>query len=150
MELNFKRIDEKNRCEVCTLKIADKQKGFIETIEQCLQEANQDDRWFPVAIYDDTLIIGFAMYGFFDEYLPEGRLWMDRLLIDIKYQGHGYGKLAMQQLIALLNKQYPSKDIYLSVVADNAVATKLYKSLGFHFINEKDIHDEDVMVRKTI
>ena len=43
------------------------------------------------------------MYGFFWEYLPFGRLWLDRLLIDRRFQGLGYGRAA---LAALLDQSY--------------------------------------------
>ena len=43
------------------------------------------------------------MYGFFWEYLPFGRLWLDRLLIDRRFQGRGYGRAA---LAAMLDQSY--------------------------------------------
>ena len=41
------------------------------------------------------------MYGFFWEYLPFGRLWLDRLLIDRRFQGRGYGRAALAALLGL-------------------------------------------------
>ena len=64
-------------------------------------------------------LIGFAMYGFFWEYLPFGRLWLDRLLIDRDYQGHGYGHIVLPMMIEKLRSEYHRKKIYLSVVEEN-------------------------------
>ena len=101
-----------------------------------------------MGIYDGDLPVGFSMYGFFrEEYPPEGRLWLDRLLIDARFQGRGYGRAALEALLERLSREYPEKDVYLSVIEGNDVATRLYEQYGFRFIGEKDIHGEDVMVR---
>lgn len=67
------------------------------------------------------------MYGFFLwEYLPFGRLWLDRFLIDARYQGKGYGRAALSLLIAHLTQAYPKQGkIYLSVVQGNVAAIRL-------------------------
>lgn len=148
MKLHIKPVSVQNRTEILSLHILPEQKGYIETIEQCLEEAALDKRWHPVGIYDENTLIGFAMYGFFlEEYFPAGRLWLDRFLIDFHFQGKGYGKAALNEMLHQLSALYPNKKIYLSVIADNTVAIKLYQSFGFHFIGEKDIHNEDVMVK---
>ena len=82
MNLSLQPITAANRKEALTLKTALGQETYVESVEQCLKEADASSCWRPVAIYDDGLLIGFAMYGFFPEYLPSGRVWMDRLLID--------------------------------------------------------------------
>lgn len=180
MNLHIKPVQAKNRDDILQLQLLPNQRGYIETVEQCLSEADQDKRWHPVGIYQDSTLIGFAMYGFFcmecpyypkervdlawdymrhmcnmcgfydlfpEKTLPRGRLWLDRFLIDCRYQGNGYGKAALELMIKYLSRKYHEKDIYLSVVKENAVAIRLYQSHGFKFTGEKDIHGEDVMVR---
>ena len=113
-----------------------------------MEEAGEYGGWRPVGIYDGDLPVGFSMYGFFrEEYPPEGRLWLDRLLIDARFQGRGYGRAALEALLERLSREYPEQDVYLSVIEGNDVATRLYEQYGFRFIVEKDIHGEDVMVR---
>ena len=92
MHIHFEPITSQNREIALNLKIADSQHGFIESVQQCLSEADRCKRWHPVGIYDGDTMVGFAMYGFFWEYFPAGRVWMDRLLIDKRHQGKGYGK----------------------------------------------------------
>ena len=41
------------------------QEGFVETVSACLDEAAQRADWRPMAIYDGTAVVGFAMYGYF-------------------------------------------------------------------------------------
>ena len=92
------------------LQLLPHQQGYIETVAQCLSEAKRYRVWRPVGIYDEHTLIGFAMYGFFFwEYLPKGRLWLDRFLIDYHYQGKGYGKTALQKLLDRLEQEYHKK-----------------------------------------
>lgn len=72
---------------------------------------------------------------------------IDRLLIDARYQGRGYGRKALAGLLERLSWEYPERKIYLSVIAGNDVAIRLYGQFGFRFNGEKDVHGEDVMVR---
>ena len=89
------------------------------------------------------------MYGFFWEYLPFGRLWLDRLLIDRRFQGRGYGQAALAALLERLEREYHKKRIYLSVVEANRPAAALYESFGFRFTGERDTHGERVMCLRT-
>lgn len=144
----IKKVDKTNEKAVLQLKIAPSQDGFVETVQQCLDEAKQKSCWRPVAIYDDETLIGFAMYGFFWQYLPAGRLWLDRILIDQRYQGQGLGTIAVKTLIAQIRKEYLHQKIFLSVVKQNKPAIRLYQKLGFEFTGELDINKEKVMVLK--
>lgn len=110
MKLHFEAVCTKNIESILDLKIRPEQSAYIETVAQCLSEAARDKRWRPVGIYDKYDLIGFAMYGyFFLEYFPIGRLWLDRFLIDCRYQGKGYGKAAMEGLLDRLFSEYQKK-----------------------------------------
>lgn len=65
MHIHFEPITSQNREIALNLKIADSQHGFIESVQQCLSEADRCKRWHPVGIYDGDTMVGFAMYGFF-------------------------------------------------------------------------------------
>lgn len=71
-------------------------------------------------------------------------MWLDRLLIDARYQGRGYGKAALRGLI----RQFFAEGhgaVYLSLYADNAAALKLYQAHGFVFTGELDTKGERIM-----
>ena len=80
-QLHFKSVNAENRREVEGLTVFSEQTGFIESVSECLREADELELWRPVGIYDSDTLIGFAMYGYFPEPAP-GQLWLDRLLID--------------------------------------------------------------------
>lgn len=144
-QLHFVPVNHKNRRAVESLTVFSEQAGFIESVSECLQEADELKLWRPVGIYDGDTLIGFAMYGYFPEPVP-GRLWLDRLLIDKKYQGKGYGKQAVLALLDRLHTEYSSNAVYLSVYEDNPHAIRLYQQIGFRFNGEYDTKGESVMV----
>ena len=143
--LHFEAVNSRNRAEVEHLEVFADQSGFIESVTQCLQEADKLELWRPVGIYDLGMLIGFAMYGYFPEPAP-GQVWLDRLLIDKKYQGKGYGKQAVLALLDKLRTEYQRDTVYLSVYENNPHAIQLYQQIGFHFNGEYDTNGERVMV----
>lgn len=146
MQLKFKPVTPETRSDALSLHVGAGQESYVEDVAACLEEADGCSSWRPVCIYDGDVPIGFAMYGYFSEYAPSGRVWFDRLLIGAPYQGKGYGKAALAHFIEQLRAEYGRRDIYLSVVSENTQAARLYEAFGFRFTGEKDVHGEDVMV----
>lgn len=144
MKLNFQSAGPANRASLEALRTFPDQTGFIESVRDCLAEADDDMRWRPVGIYDGQTLVGFAMYGCFEG--PEGRVWLDRLLIDKAYQGGGYGKAAVAALLERLRREYGPQNIYLSVYGEDRRAIRLYEKAGFSFNGELDAKGERVMV----
>lgn len=138
----------KNRSDLLKLTLLPNQTHFIESVEDCLKEADALSLWRPVGIYDDDTLIGFAMYGLWKKEGDHGRVWLDRILIDQSQQKKGYGKKALIALIRHIFESYDYDEVYLSLYEDNTVALNLYKKLGFSFNGEKDIHNELIMVLK--
>lgn len=138
-DLYFRDIDDSNEHIVRNIKLKPGQEKYIESVDECLQEANTYHEWHPVAIYHHDEIVGFAMYGSFG---ANKDTWIDRIMIDEKYQGNGIGRKAMLKLIHIVSKEYGVQDIYLSIIEENEAAYKLYTSIGFKFINERDPNGE--------
>ncbi len=136
MKIRLEPVTVASRAAVERLETAPGQEGFVESVAECLAEADRRRCWRPVGVYDGDALIGFAMYGFFWEYLPFGRLWLDRLLIDRRFQGRGYGRAALAALLERL-------------VEANRPAAALYESFGFRLTGERDTHGERVMCLRT-
>lgn len=145
--VNFKDIDVTNEYQVRNIKLKSGQEKYIETVDECLKEATVYHEWHPVAIYFDEEVIGFAMYGSFG---LNKNTWIDRIMIDEKYQGKGYGKIAMIKLIDIVSKKYDVNVIYLSITEENSIAYSLYKSLGFEFMNEVDPNNGELLFKYTL
>ncbi|MGM9949434.1 MAG: GNAT family N-acetyltransferase [Lysinibacillus sp.] len=105
---------------------------FVASNALSLVQAQFEPHWVTRAIEVEGTLVGFAMYGF----VPEERQYMIcRLMIDHKFQGRGYGRKAMELIMAELKKNHDCYAIYLSTEPHNEVAKKLYESLGFKSTN---------------
>ncbi|MBT2663376.1 GNAT family N-acetyltransferase [Bacillus sp. ISL-45] len=128
-EVYSRDIDHTNECTVKYIKLKPGQERFIETVDECLKEAGRYHEWHPAAIYFDEEVIGFAMYGSFG---PNKDTWIDRIMIEEKFQGKGFGKNAMVNLIDKVSKEYGVQVVYyLSIIEEITIAQRLYKDLGF-------------------
>ena len=74
--LHFELVNKENRKEIEALTVFSEQASFIESVKDCLQEADELELWRPVGIYDGNTLVGFSMYGYFPEPAP-GQLWRD-------------------------------------------------------------------------
>lgn len=144
-QYHFELVTNSNLQDILNLQLPVEQQNFIETPLECLKEAEELHDWQPRGIYDQDQLIGFTMYG---EILSEQRVWMDRFLIDQKYQGQGHGKKALSGLIQHLFEKYSCEEIYLSLYPDNERAFTLYSNLGFERNGELDTKGEQIMVLK--
>lgn len=133
--IHFRDIDDTNEWRVKEVKLKPEQETFIESVEECLEEASMYSEWQPIAIYNEDEVIEFAMYGSFG---PNKHTWIDRIIIDEKQQGKGFGRIAMKKLIPIVAEKYGVDVIYLSIVEENRVAYHLYTSIGFEYMNERD------------
>lgn len=141
MFTGIRAITDSNKKEVLDLKIAEQQQGFIEPVSHCLADAEKDTRYIPLALYENGEIIGFSMYGKFDE-----QIWLDRYLIDERFQGKGLGRYFFRALLEDLLERYPNQPVYLSVFEQNKVAIQLYQKFGFSFTEEVDENGEKIMI----
>ena len=145
------RLLEKNEWKnILNLQVSITQKKFIETSAECLEDAMTNAykiKWNFYGVYLEDKLIGFAMHGE-QKIVMLSQTWLDRFMIDENYQGKGYGKKALQLIIAKLFMHYKCKKIHLSVCKENTCAIMLYQKLGFAKTIFKDSHGEKVMICK--
>ncbi|TQR20620.1 GNAT family N-acetyltransferase [Psychrobacillus vulpis] len=147
MDISIHDVTHENMEQILNLSVGKLQTSFIETTSQCLEEANACTFYKPVGLYSDNTLVGFAMYGFFPEEEVSGRLWLDRFLIDSKYQGQGFGTIMLNALIQKLVHDFSCTQIFLSVFEENQAALHLYEKFDFHFNGEFDVNNEKIMVK---
>ena len=75
--LSLKPVTGKNRRAAEKLEVFPHQTGFIESVADCMKEADQLAAWHPMCIYDNDTMIGFTMYGMIQE-PAYARLWFCR------------------------------------------------------------------------
>lgn len=157
--IELRKIDGNNIEEVIALDVDDKQKEFLETTNlKSFADAhmlNEDGiQANPLAIYADDTIIGFLMYiydttdheSFQNEaYYGEKTYFIWHFMIDKRYQGKGYGRLAFDKLLAdIENRSYgDAQNTGLFYHKNNFTAKELYASFGFveiGIIQENSVH----------
>lgn len=126
--MHLKEIDRNNFFDVIDLKVSQEQRSFVATNVFSLAQAKAFPECICFAIYNDEDLVGFTMYCMDVE---DHEYWIYRLMIDHKYQGKGFGKTAMEKLIALIKEDLSHHVIYLSFEPENILAKQLYKKLGF-------------------
>ncbi|WP_113672385.1 GNAT family N-acetyltransferase [Vallitalea guaymasensis] len=129
MNILFKEINNDNWEECFNLKVFKEQEEFVAPNSYSLLEAHYGKNLFPLAIYDDDIMVGFIMYEIDEE--DDNSMAMCRLMIDQKHQKKGYGRAAVLKLLDFIREKYGKMPFYTSFEPENKVAEKLYESVGF-------------------
>lgn len=146
-ELYLKKIEESNFIECFNLKLKDGQDRFVSHPIRSLAQAYVYYRQCtPFAIYNDSTMVGYVMVIYdYDE--ETYNIW--HMMIDEKYQGKGYGTIAVELCIDYI-KSKPfgaSDDVILTCNKENSHAIYIYKKLGFV---DTGVCDEDEIVMKLV
>jgi len=128
MGITFKPVDKDNWLDCVNLEVAAEQEDFVTNNTFSVLQSHYDYRNYPVAIYDNNIMVGFLMY-LYDEDFKSYRL--RRFMIGKDYQGNGYGTLALTELKRLIKDNYVSDTLYTSVKPENTAAKSLYEKVGF-------------------
>ena len=112
--------------ELCLdIKLSEAQEDFIPSVLYSLAQAKFEDL-APYGIFHHGKIAGFLMYGEF-----AGICWINRIMIDIDFQGQGIGSAALQQLIAQLKRKMSCREIRTSYSVENIAADRFFRAHGF-------------------
>jgi diamine N-acetyltransferase len=119
------------------LKVREDQTGFVASNLYSIAQAQFGDEYqghwdlFPYGIFDDGEVpVGFLMYGYNFEH-PTQQAFIQRLMVDEKFQGKGYGRFAMEKMIEIFREDERIKEVGISYAPENEGARKLYASMGF-------------------
>lgn len=129
MTVTLRPISRDNLWEVVELPLHPGQVAFVEENAASIANAYVEPTFVPLAVYAGATLVGFVMYG---QHPPDvGCWWVIRLMIAAEHQGKGYGRAAMEAVIAMMTERVGCAEIVTSFNPANAVAQKLYASLGF-------------------
>ena len=138
MEVQLVPICADNRSACLLLKVGAEQEQYIASNEKSLLDAlHAPEIARPFVIYTDDIPIGFTMFAFDETYDdPTDRYWLWRFMIDRSFQGKGYGRLALEQIVKYFQEN-GAGHIKLSTKPDNRNAISLYKKFGFQETGER-------------
>lgn len=150
MELQFKSITPENWRYLNALKVKKQQEQWVASNVLILARAYVYREYNSVVygIHDSNTPIGLLMLR---DFVDNGKILcvLDQFMISEQYQGQGYGKLAMKQLISLIEESKKYNSIQLCYKEDDIIAKNLYESLGFQHTGEID-EDEITMEYKFL
>jgi len=162
--IEFRKITGENIEEVIALEVAENQKDFLETTNlRSFADAHMLNAdgipANPIAIYADGIAVGFLMYIYdtldhesFEKEVFYGKksyfVW--HIMIEKRYQGKGYGKLAFEKMLMEMEKMPDGEAQYVSLFyhTNNVKAKTLYASFGF--IETGIMQDHSMLAVKTL
>ncbi|MED3574235.1 GNAT family N-acetyltransferase [Cytobacillus praedii] len=136
MSLHIREVTTDNWRLVAGLSVSEQQTRFIESNAYSLAESKFENNGVSVGLYDGEILVGYAMYGWPSD--VNRSAWLDRFMIDFRYQGKGYAKQFLPLLLEHIQQKYACQKIYLSLHPDNKPAQKLYESFGFYLNGKVD------------
>ncbi len=142
MMLQLREITFADFDDCVAINVRDDQRTFVDPPVYSIALSKIETRWQwqPRAVYDDEKLIGFVNFG----ETEAGVYYLDSVIIDARFQGRGYGRALMLLMIAHIKALSGYHTIELTHDPSNAVAARLYLSLGFIYTG-KTTHDEPVM-----
>ena len=130
-------VTKDNWLALIKLQVREDQKHFVASNLYSIAESQFGDDFeghrdlHPFGIFDDgDEPVGFLMYGFNFEH-PKQQAFIQRLMVDEKFQGKGYGRFGMQKILEIFRADVRIKEVGISYEPENEAARKLYASLGF-------------------
>ena len=147
-ELKLRKIDESNFIECINLSLGEGQDRFVShPIRSLAQAYVYYNQCTPFGIYSNDTIVGYVMVIYdYDE--ETYNIW--HMMIDEKYQGKGYGSIAIKLCIDYI-KSKPfgsSNDVILTCNIDNSIAIHIYEKIGFKDTGERD--DNELVMKLVV
>lgn len=140
--VTLREITRETVRQILRLKVKPEQEEFVAPNAVSLSEALFEDKAWYRAIYAGETPVGFVML-FDDETQPKYYLW--RYMIDARYQGMGFGRKALLQVIEYVRSRPDATELLLSYVPAEGGPEHFYAGLGF--VNTGEVHDGENVMR---
>ena len=136
MSVALQPVTAENWRELIKLKVREDQNGFVASNLYSIAEAQfgfeDEGHWdfYPFGAYVGGEPVGFVMYCFNFTH-SRFQAFIMRLMVDERYQGKGYGREIMRQVLDVFRTKHDIKNVGISYEPHNEGARNLYASLGF-------------------
>jgi diamine N-acetyltransferase len=151
--VRLEEITGENREAVLALRVTPGQERFVSSVRDSLAEAAEYPQarpWYRAVFASDEPAgpVGFVMVSWNVQPQPPeiiGPWFLWKLLIDGRYQGHGYGTAVVRQVAELVRAE-GATELLTSYVPEDGGPAGFYQRLGFVPTGELDDNGE-VIVR---
>jgi diamine N-acetyltransferase len=141
-EVSLREITADTVREICRLRVAPGQEGFVAPVAESIAEAYFSPlAWFR-AVYAGDTPVGFVMLS---DDPASGEYYLWRLLIDARHQGKGYGRLAVELVCEHVRARPGATELLTSWVPGETGPEGFYGKLGFTLTGEVD--EDEVVAR---
>jgi diamine N-acetyltransferase len=140
--VSLRPITDDNLRAILRLKVAPEQEKFVAPNPVSLAQAHFNKYAWYRAIYAGETPVGFMML-YDDPVQPQYFLW--RLMVDARYQGHGFAWRAVQQLIDYVRTRPGATELLVSHGQGEGSPAWFYSRLGFTYTGEED--DGELIMR---
>lgn len=127
------------------VEVLKEQEKFLSAKDR-IENAIKMDNVVAFDIYDEDLLIGFAMLKEFDN----GCFFLWDFAIDHKYQNKGYGINVLKELIIFMENSYNMHTITTTYVYGNDKIKYIYEKIGFietSVVCENNIHEVNMIYK---
>lgn len=151
MSISFSPVTRRNWEDALKLRVRPEQTKFAPSVAESLAAAYikpWDEALDPYVIHADGQLVGL----FYISYTPDSRdnYWIGGFIIDHRFQGCGYGKRALKEMLSFVPRTHPScQEIKLTVEKNNTIAQRLYQSMGFDSTGETNKYGEIIYTLPT-
>lgn len=127
-EVSLREITAETVVAICDLAVAPQQDNYVAPNALSIAQAHYSSHaWFR-AIYADVTPVGFAMLY---QDADEAKYYLWRFMIDARYQGFGFGRRALEQVIGYVRAQPGATEMTLTFVPGEYAPVTFYRRLGF-------------------
>jgi diamine N-acetyltransferase len=133
---DLRPVTKENWQELIKLQVRDDQKNFVASNVYSIAQAQFGDEYeghwdlFPFGIYENDEPVGFLMYAFNFNH-PKQQVFIQRLMVDARFQGRGYGRFGMEKMLEIFRADERLIEAGISYEPHNESARRLYASMGF-------------------
>lgn len=145
--VTLREITDANREDVERLRVAPDQEGLVDGVTLSLAEAAATPGLHPWyrGVYAGDVPVGFLMLA--DDVPPQDqtirwRYYLWRMLIDERYQGHGYGRAALDLVVEYLRTRPGADVLVTSIVVGDGSPLDFYVRYGFEATDEWFDHEQ--------
>jgi diamine N-acetyltransferase len=150
--VTLRAITDDNRQAILDLHVAAEQQAFVDGVSESIAEAAATPHaspWYR-AIYAGDVPVGFVMLA--DDVAPGNevipwRYYLWRMLIDARFQGRGYGRAALDCVVAYLRTRPAADTLVTSVVAGEGSPMGFYLRYGFQPTGKMFDHEHVLLLR---
>lgn len=144
--VTLREITSETVRDILKLKVAPEQDQFVAPNAVSIAQAyfEREVAWFR-AVYADETPVGFVML---EDNVAKQEYSLWRFMIDARFQGHGYGRRAIELLIEYVKTRPGATALFTSCVPGDGSPCPFYERMGFVYTGDED--DGELVMRLAL